>query len=105
MGTLAALAHGLSGNLLERAADVTLKEGRKLILMPRETPLSAIHLENMLKLSKLGVSIIPAMPAFYTMPQSIDDMVRFLVGKVLDMMQIDNQLFDRWGETHGGKRT
>ena len=105
MGTLAALAHGLSGNLLERAADVTLKEGRKLILMPRETPLSAIHLENMLKLSRLGVSIVPAMPAFYSMPQSIDDMVRFLVGKVLDMMQIDNQLFDRWGETRGGKRT
>lgn len=102
MGTLAALAHGLSNNLLQRAADVMLKEGRKLVIVPRETPLSTIHLENMVKLSKLGVRVIPAMPAFYNGPDSIEDMVGFLVGKVLDSMQIDNQLYNRWGADDGG---
>ncbi|EFM09771.1 3-octaprenyl-4-hydroxybenzoate carboxy-lyase [Paenibacillus curdlanolyticus YK9] len=97
MGTLASLAHGISDDLMTRAADVMIKEGRKLILVPRETPLHAIHLENMLTLAKLGVKLIPAMPAFYYGPQTIADLVDFLVGKVLDMMPIDHNLFNRWG--------
>lgn len=98
MGTLSGIAHGASGNLLERAADVMLKEGRKLILAPRETPLHAIHLENMLKLARMGVSIVPAMPAFYHKPLSMDELVDFMVGKVMDNMGIDNELFQRWGD-------
>lgn len=98
MGTLSGIAHGASGNLLERAADVMLKEGRKLIVAPRETPLTAIHLENMLKLARMGVSIVPAMPAFYHKPLSMDELVGFMVGKVMDNMGIDNELFRRWGE-------
>ena len=98
MGTLSAIAHGASDNLLARAADVTLKEGRPLLLVPRETPLSAIHLENMLKLARLGVRIVPAMPAFYHGPQSLDDAVNFIVGKVMDGMGIPHRLFRRWGE-------
>ncbi|WP_223066627.1 UbiX family flavin prenyltransferase [Paenibacillus caui] len=100
MGTLSSIAHGSSDNLLTRAADVMLKEGRELILVPRETPLHAIHLENMLKLAKLGVRIIPAMPAFYFGPQSMDELVDFMVGKVLDSLRIDHRLFKRWGEQH-----
>ncbi len=100
MGTLAAIAHGQSDNLLERAADVMLKEGRPLILMPRETPLHAIHLENMLTLAKLGVRVAPAMPGFYHNPQSLDEMIGFMVGKVLDMMQIDHEIYRRWSGTH-----
>lgn len=100
MGTLSSVAQGSSGNLLERAADVMLKEGRKLIVVPRETPLHAIHLENMLKLSRMGVRIIPAMPAFYHQPQSLDDIVSFLVGKVLDSMNIEHHLYTRWGDRH-----
>lgn len=100
MGTLSGIAHGASGNLLERAADVMLKEGRKLILVPRETPLHAIHLENMLTLSRMGVRMIPAMPAFYYGPRTIDDIVNFLVGKVLDNMGIEHNLFTRWGDKH-----
>lgn len=99
MGTLGRIAGGLSSTLLERAADVVLKEGRLLVLVPRETPLSAIHLENMLKLARLGVRIIPAMPGFYHRPQSIDDLVNFLVGKVMDTLGISHKLFARWGET------
>jgi len=98
MGTLAAIAHGASDNLLARAADVTLKEGRPLLLVPRETPLSAIHLENMLKLARLGVRIVPAMPAFYHQPQTLDDAVNFIVGKVMDGMGIPHRLYRRWGE-------
>ncbi|WP_128894444.1 UbiX family flavin prenyltransferase [Longirhabdus pacifica] len=98
MGTLARVAHGLSDNLMERTADVMLKEKRKLIMLPRETPLHTIHLENMLKLSQMGVSMVPAMPAFYYKPETLDDMVDFLIGKVMDLMQLDNQMFRRWGE-------
>ncbi len=98
MGTLSAIAHGSSDNLLTRAADVMLKEGRTLLLVPRETPLHAIHLENMLKLARLGVKIVPAMPAFYHGPQSMEDLVDFLVGKVMDNMGIPNNLYNRWGE-------
>ncbi|HJV35340.1 flavin prenyltransferase UbiX [Geomonas sp.] len=98
MGTLSRIACGNSGNLLERAADVMLKEGRPLVLVPRETPLNAIHLENMLKLSRLGVRIVPPMPAFYHHPQSMADLVDFVVGKVLDSVGVENRLFKRWGE-------
>ena len=97
MGTLARIACGISGNLIERSADVMIKERRPLLLVPRETPLSEIHLENMLKLARAGVRIIPAMPAFYQHPETIADMVDFVVGKVLDQVEIDNDLFQRWG--------
>ncbi|WP_145047475.1 UbiX family flavin prenyltransferase [Paenibacillus xylanexedens] len=98
MGTLSSIAQGSSDNLMSRAADVMMKEARPLILVPRETPLHAIHLENMLKLSRLGVRMIPAMPAFYYKPQSMDELIMFLVGKVLDNLRIPHQLFKRWGE-------
>jgi len=98
MGTLSSIAQGASENLMSRAADVMMKEGRTLILVPRETPLHAIHLENMLKLSRLGVRMIPAMPAFYYKPQTMDELILFLVGKVLDSLRIPHQLFTRWGE-------
>ncbi|HEY3308818.1 MAG TPA: flavin prenyltransferase UbiX [Desulfuromonadaceae bacterium] len=97
MGTLARIACGISTNLIERSADVMLKERRPLLLMPRETPLSEIHLENMLKLSRAGARIIPAMPGFYHRPQSIDDLVDFIVGKVLDQLGVVNDLYQRWG--------
>ncbi len=100
MGTLSSISQGASSNLLERAADVMLKEGRKLLIVPRETPLHAIHLENMLKLARLGCRIIPAMPAFYQQPQSIEDLVNFLVGKVLDSMNMNHRLFTRWSGHH-----
>jgi flavin prenyltransferase len=96
MGTLGAIASGLSQNLIHRAADCTIKEGRKLVLVPRETPLSAIHLENMLKLSRLGVRIVPAMPAFYSGQQSIQELIDFMVGKTLDQMGIPHALYPRW---------
>ncbi|KIL34918.1 aromatic acid decarboxylase [Cohnella kolymensis] len=100
MGTMSAIANGASGNLLTRAADVMLKEGRPLLLVPRETPLHAIHLENMLKLSRLGVRIIPAMPAFYNGPQSLEDIVNFMAGKVMDSMGVSHNLYKRWGESN-----
>lgn len=99
MGTLSSIAHGASGNLMGRAADVMMKEGRPLLIVPRETPMHAIHLENMLKLANMGVRIVPAMPAFYYHPKTLDDMINFLVGKVLDCMHIDHQLFTRWGNS------
>jgi 4-hydroxy-3-polyprenylbenzoate decarboxylase len=97
MGTLARIACGISGNLIERAADVMIKEHRPLLLIPRETPLSTIHLENMLRLSRAGVQIIPAMPAFYHKPDSVIEMVDFVVGKVLDQLCIEHELYRRWG--------
>lgn len=98
MGTLGAVANGLCQNLIHRAADVTMKEGRKLIIVPRETPLSAIHLENMLKLSRVGVTILPAMPGFYHQPSSITELVDMLVLKIMDQMRITTNLIARWGE-------
>ncbi|SRR6266568_931949 len=97
MGTLARVAGGVSGNLIERSADVMLKERRPLLLVPRETPLSDIHLENMLRLSRSGARIIPAMPAFYGRPDSVLDLVDFVVGKILDQLGIENNLYKRWG--------
>ncbi|MFV9510688.1 UbiX family flavin prenyltransferase [Tepidibacillus sp. LV47] len=101
MGTLSGIANGASGNLLERAADVVLKEGKKLIIVPRETPLHQIHLENMLKLAKAGARILPAMPGFYHKPRTIDELVNHLVGKVLDSLEVEHSLFKRWGENIG----
>jgi len=97
MGTAGRIAAGLSDNLLERAADVALKEGRRLLLVPRETPFNQIHLENLLRLSQAGAQILPAMPAFYQQPQSVEDLVDFVVGKVLDQLGVEHQLFKRWG--------
>lgn len=97
MGTLAAIAAGLSDNLIERAADVVIKEGRKLLLVPRETPFSAIHLENMLKLARLGVVILPANPGFYHHPQTVQDLVDFVVARILDQLAVPHQLMPRWG--------
>jgi 4-hydroxy-3-polyprenylbenzoate decarboxylase len=96
MATVSAIAHGSSNNLLERAADVILKEGKPMILIPRETPLSAIHLENLLKLARLGVKIIPPMPSFYTHPKTIDDIVNNTVGRILDQLNIEHNLCKRW---------
>ena len=96
MKTLGSLANGIAGNLLTRAADVTLKEGRKLVLVTRETPVHAIHLENMLKLSHAGARIVPACPGFYHRPQTIEELVDMLVGKICDTLNVDNDLFERW---------
>jgi 4-hydroxy-3-polyprenylbenzoate decarboxylase len=97
MGSLARIAGGISDNLLERAADVMLKERGHLILVPRETPLSSIHLEHMLKLSNMGVEMIPAMPGFYHRPESVDDLVNFVVDRVMDRLGIDDGEANRWG--------
>lgn len=99
MGTLAEISYGLSKNLLCRTADVALKENRRLVIVPRETPLNTIHLENMCRLSKMGVGIIPAMPGFYHHPKNIDEIVDFLIGKILDYLNIDNKLFKKWEDT------
>jgi len=96
-GTLSAIACGASNNLIERAADVAIKEKQQLIVVPRETPLSEIHLENMLKLAKMGVTVMPAMPGFYQNPQSIDDLVDFVVARILDHLDIEQNLLPRWG--------
>ena len=98
MGTLGRIAAGLSGNLLERAADVMLKERRPLLLVPRETPFNNIHLENLLRLFQSGAVILPAMPGFYHGPQTIEDLVDFVVGKILDQLDVQHSLFTRWGE-------
>ena len=97
MGTLASIANGMSDQLMERAADVMLKERKTLILMPRETPLSAIHLEHMLKLVRLGVHIMPAMPGFYHRPTTLDDLVDFMVARLLDHLKVENRDAKRWG--------
>ncbi len=97
MGTLAAVAQGLADNLIHRAADVVLKEGRKLVLVPRETPLSAIHLENMLRLARAGAVILPPNPGFYHHPASVDQIVDFVVARLLDQLQVPHQLMERWG--------
>ncbi|AXS78630.1 flavin prenyltransferase UbiX [Dechloromonas sp. HYN0024] len=97
MGTLAAIAQGLSDNLIERAADVVIKEGRKLVLVPRETPFSTIHLENMLRLSRAGVVILPPSPGFYHHPQSVQDVVDFIVARVMDQIGVPHTLMQRWG--------
>lgn len=96
MGTLARIHHGLSSNLIERAADVMLKQGKPLIICPRETPLNTIHLENMLGLSKLGVKIVPAMPAFYQHPTTIDDLIDFVVGRILELLNLEHDLYRKW---------
>ncbi len=96
MSTLSAIAHGAADNLMHRAADVVIKEQKKLILVPRETPYSAIHLENMLKLSRLGVAIIDANPAFYQNPQSIQDLVNFVVARILDHLEVEHNLLPPW---------
>jgi 4-hydroxy-3-polyprenylbenzoate decarboxylase len=99
MGTLAAVACGLADNLIERAADVMLKERRQLVLVPRETPLSAIHLENMLRLTRAGAVILPANPGFYHHPVKVEDLIDFVVARVLDQLAVPHQLIVRWGES------
>lgn len=98
MGTLSKISSGIADTLLTRAADVMIKEKRKLILIPRETPLSSIHLQNMLFLSNLNVMIIPPMPAFYERPKTIEDIVNFTVGRILSSLNVDNDLYHPWGE-------
>ena len=97
MGSVGRIAAGLSDNLLERLADVMLKERKQLLLVPRETPFNQLHLENLLRLSQAGAQILPAMPAFYQKPQSVEELVDFVVGKTLDSLGVEHQLFKRWG--------
>lgn len=96
MGTLARIAHGFSSNLVERAADVALKEGRPLVVVPRETPLSVVHLKNMLTLARLGAVVLPAMPGYYHRPKTVQDLVDFVVGKILDRLRVEHPLVRRW---------
>ncbi len=98
LGSVAAIAHGLSENLIHRAADVHLKERRKLVLVPRETPLGLVQLRNLTACAEAGAVVLPAMPAFYTRPQTVDDMVDFVVGRVCDQLGVDHRLLKRWGE-------
>ena len=102
MGTLGAIAGGLADNLIERAADVMLKERRPLVLVPRETPLSAIHLDNMLKLARAGAAIVPPAPGFYDRPGSVADLVDFVVARVLDQLGVAHTLGPRWGDGREG---
>lgn len=97
MSTLAGIAQGFSSNLIQRGADIMLKEKKPLVLVPRETPLSTIHLKNMLTLCQAGAHIVPPIPAFYNHPRTIDELIDFVVGRILDVLGIDNQLYRRWG--------
>jgi len=97
MKTLSSIANGYEETLVARAAGVTMKESRKLVVVPRETPLTSIHLENMLKLARIGVTILPAMPGFYNKPKSVDELLNHVVGKCLDQFGINHDLFKRWG--------
>lgn len=101
MGTVAAVALGTSRSLVERAADVTLKERRRLVVVPRETPLSEVHLENLLRLARLGVQVIPAMPGFYHRPSRVDELVDFVVARVLDHLGLEHSVGRRWSGSHG----
>ena len=98
MGTVGTIASGTMTNLIHRAASVAIKEGRKLIVVPRETPLSDIHLENLLRLRRAGAVVLMAAPGFYNAPQSIDDLIEFVVGRCLDQLEIENRLTKRWGQ-------
>lgn len=98
MGTVAAIAHGTSANLIHRAADVHLKERRRLVLVPRETPLGLVQLRNLTAVAEAGAVVLPAMPAFYTRPQSLTDIVDFVVGRVCDQLDVEHCLFRRWGD-------
>lgn len=97
-GTLSSIASGASNNLIERAADVALKERRQLIVVPRETPYSEIHLQNMLNLTRMGVVVLPASPGFYQKPESIEDLVDFVVARILDQLGVEQTLLKKWGE-------
>ena len=97
-GSLSAIAHGASNNLIERAADVALKERRQLIMVPREAPYSEVHLENMLKLTRMGATIIPASPGFYMQPTHIEELIDFIVARILDQLGLEQDLMPRWGE-------
>ncbi len=97
MGTVASIAHGVSENLIHRAADVHLKERRKLVLVPRETPLGLISLKNLVAVAEAGAVVMPAMPAYYTRPQTVQDMVDFIVGRICDQFGVEHCLFERWG--------
>lgn len=98
MSTLANIAHGTGSNLIHRAAEVMLKERRRLVLMPRETPLSVVHIENMATVTRAGAIVLPAMPGLYARPRSVEDMIDFVVGRALDQLGVENALSPRWGD-------
>jgi len=105
MSSVAKVAHGISDNLLTRAADVVIKEKKRLIMVPRETPFSEIHLSNLLTLARLGVTVMPASPSFYGKPESVTQLLDTVVGRVCDQLGLSHQLIRRWGETSEEKRT